>query len=165
MKEITTAIFTILVTIAPINALSMSHGQKDTHLHAQDKAHEQSGHGAMASEGLMYIVGDVTVSGVKGMAHLEDVREAMAKMNLPTTHHFMIAFVDEKTGEQIDNGKVALKIKDPDGDVSKPVELVGMQDHFGADIVLQHSGEYEFMVGTELTDGAKRTFDFQFEVK
>jgi len=99
------------------------------------------------------------------MAHLKDVREIMAKMNLDATHHFMIAFVDEKTGKQIESGKVALKIKSPDGNISSPVELIGMQGHFGADIVLGKHGEYEFIVGSELPDGLKRNFNFHYAMQ
>ena len=165
MKQFTTAIFIILGLIVPIGTLAMSHGQEGSHVNRQDEVQHHGGHDTMATEGLMYIVGDMTSKGIRGMAHLKDVREAMTQMNLPTTHHFMVAFVDEKTGEQIDKGKAALKIKDPDGNISEPIELVGMQGHFGADIALKHSGEYEFQVGTELSDGVKRTFDFQYEVK
>ena len=74
----------------------------------------QKEHDGMSSDGSMFIVGSMTSKGVKGMAHLKDVSETMAKMGMKTTHHFMIAFVDEATGEQIENGTVALKITNPD---------------------------------------------------
>jgi len=110
----------------------------------------------------MAILGSMSSKGVKAMAHIKDVSETMAKMGFATTHHFMIAFVDEATGEQIVNGNVVLKVINPDSKTSETVELVGMDGHFGADIVLNMEGEYHFRLGTKLEDGTKRQFHFHY---
>lgn len=119
--------------------------------------HEPDG---MSTDGLMFIVGSMTSKSVRGMAHLKDVSEAMAKMGMKTTHYFMIAFVDEATGEQIESGTVTLKITNPDGKVGEAIELIGMQGHFGVDIALDMEGEYHFKLATKLADGVKRKYHF-----
>lgn len=164
MKHLAAMVFIILVAIVPVGTFAMSHGQSAT-TESNQKKHQQGGHAALSADDLMYILGEESSNGVRGMAHLNDVRETMAKMHLAMTHHFMIAFVDEKTGEQIETGKAALKIKGPDGETSEPVELVGMQGHFGADIKLDQPGQYQFMVGTVLPDGVKRAFDFRYDLE
>jgi hypothetical protein len=129
--------------------------------HHGDADHDmQKEHDGMSTDGSMFIVGSMTSKGVKGMAHLKDVSEMMAKMGMKTTHHFMIAFVDEATGEQIENGTVALKITNPDAKVGEAIELIGTQGHFGADITLDMEGEYHFRLGTKLSDGVKRKYHF-----
>jgi len=98
------------------------------------------------------------------MAHLKDVKAALAKMGMTETHHFMAAFVD-KTGKQITEGTVAVKIVSPAGKEAEPIKLMGMEGHFGADITLAEKGKYLFKVGTQLPDGKKRQYEFKYEVK
>jgi hypothetical protein len=144
-------------------SFAMSHSHDSSHEEHSSMHHGE--HDGMSAEGGMFIIGEMTSKGVKGMAHLKDVRDAMQKMGLKKTHHFMIAFVDEETGEQIESGKVALKLQDPDAKVYDPIELVGMDGHFGADIVLDMKGEYHFKLGTQLEDGTKRKYHFHYKVK
>jgi hypothetical protein len=99
------------------------------------------------------------------MAHLKDVRDAMAKMDMKETHHFMVMFMDTTTGEPIEQGSAALKIVSPSGKEVGTVKLMGMQGHFGADIALSEKGKYEFTVGTKLADGEKRQFEFSHTLK
>jgi len=127
--------------------------------------HEGMEHGAMMMEGGMLMLGDQTQDGVKAMAHLKDVKEAMGKMGMKETHHFMVMFVDVKSGDPIETGTVAVKIQDPAGKEGTTVELMGMQGHFGADVALTEKGEYHFKVGTKLPDGKKRQFQFHFKAK
>lgn len=167
----------MLLLSLPLVSLAMSHQEQGSH---DDQASSEGGspHGEMnhaghgnshdsqshaegiSSDGAMMIVGSMVSKGVKGMAHIKDVSETMAKMGLQTTHHFMIAFVDEKTGEQIKKGTVALKITNPDAKVGDAIELVGMDGHFGADIILDMEGEYHFRLGTRLEDGQSRKYHF-----
>ena len=138
------------------------HGNESEVKHADheqehDMHHEQAG---VTSGGTMMIVGSQISKGVRGMAHLNDTSAVMAKMGLLTTHHFMIAFVDEATGEQVENGTVALKITNPDAKIGETIELVGMDGHFGADVALDMEGEYHFRLGTKLSDGVKRKYHF-----
>lgn len=148
----------IFLMIFPVAALaSGGHDHGDGHSGVDDSGH----HDSMSTDGGMAIVGSMSSKGVKGMAHIKDVRETMAKMGMEATHHFMIAFVDEETGKQIEKGKVALKLTNPDAK-SETIELIGMDGHFGADLVLDKSGEYHFKLGTKLEDGTKRKYHFHY---
>ncbi len=154
MKKIkVTAILWFVLLSIPLVTYAASHGHGNAH-------DMQKKHDGMSSDGLMFIVGSMTSKGVKGMAHLKDASEAMTKMGMDTTHHFMIAFVDESTGKQIEGGTVALKVTNPDAKVGEAIKLIGMDGHFGADVVLDMKGEYHFRLGTKLADGKKRKYHF-----
>lgn len=146
----------------------MNHG---THGKAEHGTHGKAEHGkaehgthGKADEGHdhgdMIMLGDQSVAGVKGMAHLNDVKEAMAKVKMKETHHFMVLFMDETTGTPIEEGTVAVKIVAPNGKEIGPVRLVAMDGHFGADIILEQAGSYAFQVGSRLPDGQTRQFEF-----
>lgn len=124
-------------------------------------------HGSMAMKPAETIMlGEQTVEGVKGMAHLNDVGAMMAKMGQKENYHFMIMFSDVKTGAAIEQGTVAVKIINPKtGQAGEAIALMGMGSHFGADIILPAKGEYHFQVGSKLTDGSKRQFSFQYTVQ
>lgn len=147
----------LLLLTVPLTSMA-----SDGHTHARDHHANGQDHQEMTTDGSMAILGSMSSKGVKAMAHIKDVSETMAKMGFATTHHFMIAFVDEATGEQIVNGNVVLKVINPDSKTSETVELVGMDGHFGADIVLNMEGEYHFRLGTKLEDGTKRQFHFHY---
>ena len=119
-------------------------------------------HQGMAMGGKMMMLQTDEVDGVKGMAHLKDVHEAMAKMGMKQTHHLMIAFEDG-AGNTIDSGTVAVKIEAPDGTVSEAIPMMGMQGHFGVDVSLEQKGMYHFRIGTKLADGQKRMFHQHFD--
>ena len=139
---------------------------QDGHDHgAMHQEHDGHEHGGMAAAGGMMMLGEQSMQGVEGMAHMKDVRASMAKMGMKTTHHFMMMFKDEKTGKPLESGTVAVKITAPDGTVTGPVELMGMQGHFGADVTLDKPGTYRFQVGSRLADGQTRQFDFQTVIK
>jgi hypothetical protein len=76
--------------------------------------------------------------------------------------HTRVKVWDVASGELIEVGKVAVKIKAPDGKAESPLELLNMQDGFGADVDLAEKGVYQLQVGTELNDGKKRVFLFRF---
>jgi hypothetical protein len=161
-----------LIVSAASHQENGSHGyekatEMDSNAEMKHNDHGDSSHhaGTEASAGSMVIVGSMVSKGVKGMAHLKDVTETMAAMGMKTTHHFMIAFVDVTTGEQIESGTVALKITNPDAKVGEVVELVGMDGHFGADVTLEMAGEYHFKLDTKLVDGQKRKYHFHQVVK
>ena len=121
-------------------------------------------HDGMKMGAGMALLGEQTVEGVKAMAHANDVKAAMAKMGMKETHHFMVAFVG-KDGKQIAEGTVAVKIQNPAGTVGEAIPLMGMQEHFGADIVLADKGTYKFKVRTKLPDCVVRQYEFKYEVK
>lgn len=160
MKTTSTLILCLIALLAL--PLYVSASGSHNHEHGKSAPAVVDDDDGMKSAGTMAIIGSMSSKGVKGMAHIKDVSEAMAEMGLQTTHHFMIAFVDDKTGEQIEDGSVALKLTNPDAKVGDAIELVGMDGHFGADIVLDMEGEYHFRLGTKLSDGTKRKYHFHY---
>jgi len=133
--------------------------------HEMPMGHEmQMGH-EMAMDQQMIMLGDQVVEGIKADAHLNDVKEAMAKMGLKETHHLMVLFQEAETGKAVPTGTAALKIKGPDNVESAAIPLMGMDGHFGADIVLGAPGMYTFTIGTKLADGKTRQFEFSYELK
>jgi hypothetical protein len=160
------AFFSMLATASATDGQGHgSHGHEKTAKmdhHNEMKHDDQAGTTAGCS---MVILGSTVNKGVKGMAHLSDVSAISAKMGLATTHHFMIALVDEATGLQIETGRVALKVTNPDAKVGETIELVGMGGHFGADVVLDMQGEYHFKIGTKLADGVSRKYHFHYVVQ
>ncbi len=167
-------ILLVLALVIGFTSPAFAAGGHD-HGHTMDKkaSSDHSAHGTaskdehagMAMGEGMIMVGSQVSKGVKGMAHLNDVSEAMAKAGMKATHHFMIAFAEEKTGTQIEQGTVALKVVDPDGKVMETIELMGMDGHFGADVELSKEGEYHFRLGTKLADGVQRKYHFHQVIK
>jgi hypothetical protein len=144
----------LFVAAVPFGALAMNdHGS-----HGQAMQKMESGHAEMI------MLGTAVEDGVKAEAHLNDVREAMAKAGMKETHHFMLLFKEAETGAAIEAGSVALKIMGPHGAEIGPIKLMGMEGHFGADIVLAEMGEYRFTVGTRLADGKNRQFEFEHQL-
>jgi hypothetical protein len=178
MKSLTIVI-TIAMALAVVPALALAHcgscamddksvgTQKlaSKHDHGDHKDHSGHDHSGMAAAGGMLDLGSKAEKGVKATAEMKDVRAAMAKMGMKTTHHFMVSFTDEKSAKAIDSGTVAVKITGPDGAVTGPMELMGMQGHFGADVILDKKGEYTFQVGSKLADGQVRQYEFKAAIK
>jgi hypothetical protein len=113
----------------------------------------------------MATVGEQTVDGAKAIVYLNDVKATMAKMGMKETHHLMIHFRNVKDGKTITEGSAAVKIKGPDGMEGPAIKMMGMDEHFGADIILDKKGSYVFTIGTQLADGVKRQFELKYEVK
>ena len=178
MKSLTIVI-TIAMALAVVPALALAHcgscamddksvgTQKlaSKHDHGDHKDHSGHDHSGMAAAGGMLDLGSKAEKGVKATAEMKDVRAAMAKTGMKTTHHFMISFADEKSGQALDAGTVAVKVVDPAGTVTGPMALMGMQGHFGADVILDQPGEYKFQVGSKLADGQTRQFEFKTLIK
>lgn len=179
MKKFT-LILAVTLTLAVVPALALAHcgscdmkavgGQKVAAQHAghddhKDNDHSGHDHGGMTAKVDLADLGSKVEKGVKATAEMKDVGAAMAKMGMKTTHHFMVMFNDEKSGKPIESGKVAVKITGPDGTVTGPMELMGMQGHFGADVILDKKGEYMFQVGSKLADGTARQFEFKTTLK
>jgi len=172
MKNMRTIVISLVLLVAlPLVVQAMSHGDGT----ASDMDHNKMDHskmddskmdhGSMSMSGDMIMLGNSVEDGVKAMAHLKDVKAAMAKMGMDTTHHLMVMFEDEASGKPIESGAAAVKIKGPDGKERDAIKLMGMQGHFGVDVELTTPGEYHFMVGTKLADGKKRQFEFEYKLK
>ncbi|WP_028319444.1 hypothetical protein [Desulfobulbus elongatus] len=149
-------VFSALLTLAGFAGAQSS---ADHSQHAASPAHGQT----MTPKSIM--LGEQTVAGVTAMAHLNDVGAVMAQMGKKENYHFMVMFSDAATKAAIEQGTVAMKIVDPQtGQAGAPVELMGMGNHFGADVALNGHGEYRFQVGTRLADGGTRQFQFTYKV-
>ena len=159
MKKLNAILVALFLLGLPLTAGAMEGMKHGEHGKMEGMKHE----GMMMEEG-MVMLGEETEEGVKAMAHLNDVKAAMAKMGMKETHHFMVAFVDA-AGKQITEGTVAVKVTNPAGKEGAPIKLMGMEGHFGADIVLPEKGEYHFKVGTKLVDGKKREYHFHYTVE
>lgn len=158
-----------LLGIAPLTVSAMdnheNHGttastKQDTHV-----GHDHKNHSGMEMEGDTLMLGEQVVEGVEAMAHLKDVKEAMAKVGMTHTHHLMVEFYRVSDGEPMEQGLAAVKITDPAGKESGALTLVGMDGHFGADLALAEKGEYLFKIGTKLADGKKRQYEYKFSMK
>lgn len=160
MKTTITILLATLVLALPVGALAASPDSGDMSQSSQGMQH-----GGMTMGGDMIMLEEKTEEGVRGMVHLSDVGEAMAKMGMKENFHFMIMFSDSSTGATISEGTAAIKITDPAGKESGPLSLMQMDGMFGADIALTEKGEYRFTVGTKLADGKKRQFEFLHTVK
>ncbi len=158
-----TAILSALVLIAlPLVAMAASPESGKQQMSQEGQAMQ---HGGMTMGGNMIMLGEVTEDGVKGMAHLSDVGEAMAKMGMKENFHLMVMFSDSSTGAAISEGTVAVKITDPAGKESAPLAMMAMDGQFGADLALTGKGEYRLTVGTKLADGKQRQFVFKYTVE
>ena len=162
LAALTTALF---LSAAPMAALAMDHGSMEgMNKGGMDHGKMEGMQNGAMMNGMM-MVGTQTEDGVQAMAHMKDIHEAMSKMGMDQTHHFMVMFTDAKTGKPITDGAAAVKITGPDGKTGEPVKLMQMEDGFGSDVALPQKGEYTFDVGTKLADGQKRTFEFKQNVK
>ena len=160
------------LTLMPAIAMAASHEHGTAPAGQTQPGHEMPmghqmpmGHEMAMEHAQMIMLGDKVVEGVKAEAHLSDVKEVMAKAGMKETHHLMVLFQEVETGKTAAAGTVALKIKGPDGVESAPMPLMGMEDHFGADIVLGAPGKYAFTIGTRMADGKTRQFEFSYELK
>lgn len=158
-----------LFAIAPLTATAMDdhkhHGSKTSAKKDAHAGHDHKSHSGMEMDGDTLMLGEQVVEGVEGMAHLKDVKEAMAKVGMSHTHHLMVEFIDLAKNEGIEQGIAAVKVVSPAGKESDAVALVGMDGHFGVDLTLSEKGDYLFKVGTKLPDGKKRQYEFKYSAK
>ncbi|MDH3544320.1 MAG: hypothetical protein OET55_00310 [Desulfuromonadales bacterium] len=181
MKRLTFTMMALIIAMAiPMVAIAMDHGSHDKEMskdmdHDKHKAHDMKmddakemnhdmhkGHDMAAEDGDFVEIGkdtqDGVVATVKVKAYDEKTRATMAKMGMNATHHVMVFFTDEKTGEAVASGKAALKIK---GEDAKPAMLMQMGPGFGSDVSVD-DGMSTFEIGTKLEDGKKRQFSVMF---
>jgi len=157
-KQLLSAALLLVFAMTPAAFAAMSE-------HEGHKMDSQMGHSGMEMHGDMVMLGEKVQDGVKAMAHLKDVREAMGKMGMEQTHHFMVFLTDAETGEAITSGAVAVKVTNPSGAEGDAVKLMGMGKGFGADVTLGKPGMYHFEIGSKVKDGHKRQFMFMYTVK
>lgn len=164
MKRLVAILSFGFLLLAPLSVLAADgHGGKGSYEPMPGMEH--GGHGGeKVAEGLIMLP-EQTVDGVTAMVHLKDVKETMAKMGMKHTHHFMVMLKDAKSGKAIVPVMVAVKIVDPAAKESKPVELMSMEGHAGADVILAIPGNYTFKVAAKLPGDKKVQFEFVYVLK
>jgi len=156
-KWILCSILACLTLLAPhLVAASGSHA----HDHVPASSNETHSQTDGPGEGGFMTIGSMSSKGVRGTASIKAITDPEARLATQASHHFMITFVNESTGESVALGTVALQLTNPDAKVADPLALMAMDGHFGADIVLDMNGEYHFRLGTKLADGLKRKYHF-----
>lgn len=168
-KSIKLTVFISLILLMLMVGLSFAMRHGSDHSGHGSSAPAASGHGeghmGMTMTAGMEMLGTKTLEGVKAMAHISDISEAMAAAGMKQTHHLMVAFEDTAKMSAIDTGRVAVRILTPGGQTLPAVPLQGMEGAFGGDIELSEKGKYSLQVGTQLADGKTRQFSFDYEVK
>jgi len=161
MKYTMTALLSAILLALPFGLLAASPPSSQEGMSQSGQGMQQGG----MMMGGMIMLEVKTEDGVRGMVHLSDVSEAMAKMGMKENFHFMVMFNDNATDAPIAEGTVALKITDPAGKETEALALMLTDGMFGADIALIEKGAYRFTVGTKLADGKKRQFVFEYTLK
>lgn len=164
MKKQILGLLLATLLVSPVTGFamkSMDNGSMQGMDHGDMKGMDHQG---MVAGGKMMMLGTEEVDGVKGMFHLNDVREQMAAHGMKQTHHIMASFAGAD-GMAIESGTVAVKVEDPDEKIGEAIKLMGMDGHFGVDLTLDKKGMYHFKIATKLADGAKRMYHMHYENK
>jgi len=146
----------------PVAGQAASHNMDHGSMSGMDQG--SMSHGGMQMDGSMAMLPMQTVDGISATVHLKDVKATMAKMGMKHSHHFMVSFEDDN-GETLTPQVVAVKITGPDGKEAAPVELMAMEGHAGADVVLATPGAYKFKVAAKFATGKKVQYEFAYTVK
>ena len=170
MKRFTLAMMALAIVMGmPVMATAaMDHGSHDKEM-SKDMNHDmkmddakEMDHDMGAKDDDFIEIGKDTQKGVvatvKVKTYDEKTKATMAKMGMNATHHVMVFFTDEESGDAVASGKAALKIK---GEDAKPAMLMQMHDGFGGDITVE-GGMATFEIGTKLEDGEERQFSVMF---
>ena len=172
MKNLTIAFLTMFLVLSlPMLALSASHGDQDMHKghkmnmdNAKEKAHDMHKGHDMSGDDFVEAGKDTqdgVIARVKIKTYDEETVNKMKAMGIAATHHVMVFFADEKSGDAIAAGKAALKVKGSGDDSAKPAMLMLMGNGFGTDVNLEGM-MITFEIGTKLEDGKKRQFEVGF---
>jgi hypothetical protein len=131
-------------------------GQEKKMDHAKEMSHDMHKGHDMGGDGFVEI-GKDTQKGVVATVKVKSYDDETIAM-IGATHHVMVYFADEKSGEAVGGGKAALKVKGQD---AKPAMLMQMGDGFGADVKLEGMMN-TFEIGSKLEDGKKRQFSVMY---
>ena len=153
MKKIAVILAASFVLTAPLAALAemdMEHGPMKME------------HGGMMSMGKL--AHEEVVDGVKATFKVIDIQAKMKEAGMKETHHIMVVFTDAKSGKQLKEGDVKVKVQGPDK-AEQVKDLMGMEGGFGSDFTLPKKGKYGVMAKFKLKDGKVRSVKFWYEVK
>jgi len=151
MKKIIIVTTAVLAFSAPFAVFAADHSGHSTD-HNSAVAHEE------------------IVDGVKATFNVQPMAVAMKKMGMDMpkgmkeTHHVSVSFKDAKSGVQLTDGAVTIKVQYPDKS-TQTRELMAMHGHFGADFDFSQNGRYGVMCKFELKDGKIRSTKFWYSSK
>jgi hypothetical protein len=164
MKKMTVLIAALFALAAPLASFAaMDHS---------DHGSMDMGHGGHQGD----VAYAEVVDGVKATFKIISMRERMKemKMEMPAgmkeTHHIMVEFTDAKSGKNLSEGVVKVKIQGPDKaeqtkDLMGMPGMSGMGAGFGADLMMDKKGKYGVMCKFQLKDGKVRTAKFWYTVE
>jgi hypothetical protein len=146
---IAAASFTLAAPLAALAEMDMEHGSMKM---------EHGGH--MMGK----VVHEEVVDGVKATFSVLDIKAKMKEMGMKETHHIMVMFTDAKSGKQLGEGEVKVKVQGPDKS-EQVKDLMGMEGGFGSDFIMPNKGKYGVMAKFTLKDGKVRSVKFWYTVK
>jgi hypothetical protein len=160
MKKMTVLIAAALVLAAPAAFAAMDHDHDSMPMdHGSMKMDHDGGMMAMGT-----MAHEEVVDGVKATFRVIDIQKKMKEMGMTETHHIMVMFKDVKSGRQLGEGVVKLKVTGPDKS-EQVKDLMGMEGGFGSDFSLPKKGKYDVMAKFKLSDGKVRSVKFRYMVK
>lgn len=129
--------------------MDMGHG--DHMSHKGDVAHEE------------------VVDGVKATFKIMKMNTKEMPAGMTETHHVMVVFTDAKSGKDLSEGDVKVKVMGPDKS-EQTKDLIGdardvRDGGVGAEFDLSKKGKYGVMCKFKLKDGKVRTSKFWYTVK
>ena len=138
-------------------------------------ASAQHQHGGAPTGGAMKMESkDVLVEGVKVSFTVmvnDEHRKMLKDMNMKediesgTTHNITVVLKDEKTGKEITNAQVNMKVVDPKGkDQVKPLKYDEMMKSYDAYFDLKEKGKYQVLILFKVGE-QKRTAGIYHEIK
>lgn len=152
MRKISAIVAVMLTFSLPMPLWASSMGMTEHMEHKGGVAHEE------------------VIEGVKVTFRVISMAEHMKalKMKVPTgmkdTHHIAAAFKDARSGQDLTEGEVLVKVHGP-GKSEQIKDLMGMEGHFGADFDLSRKGKYGVTTKFKLQDGQVRQARFWYEVR
>ena len=152
------AVVTVLLSILGLAGISRAGAPSSGGMAGMHGGGAAEAHGA---ERLGDRIFDGKIGPWHGEGRLVDMRAMMKKIKasekmmkkMKSSHHVMFFLEDPATHSAVVEGKGRVTITDPDRKTSS-YNLVGMQGHFGADVVVGKPGEYRFSV--EIESGRKK---------
>ncbi|MCM2359115.1 MAG: hypothetical protein NDI77_13270 [Geobacteraceae bacterium] len=137
--------------------------------HGSMKGMEHMGHKAGVAH-------EEVVDGVKASFMIISMDERMKELKMAKpagmkeTHHIMVEFTDARSGKNLSEGAVTVKIMAPDKseqtkDLMAMAGMSGMGAGFGADLEMPKKGKYGVMTKFKLKDGKVRSAKFWYTVK
>jgi hypothetical protein len=163
MKKMILVLAAALIMTAPVTAMA-----------AMDHDSMPMDHGSMKMEHGGHTMGkaahEEVVDGVKATFKVMDIKVKMKEMGMKETHHLMVEFTDAKSGKNLSEGMVNVKVMAPDKseqtrELMAMPGMEGMGAGFGADLEMPKKGKYGVMAKFKLKDGKVRSVKFWYTVK